>query len=207
GEKVFRKLQDFIDDIRIEDLEIPYAAVSVDIKNHSEVIFRSGSLVKAIRASVSIPTLIRPITYQGIELVDGGVLNPLPLDTIVKTGNDIVVAVDLNSNIPYTRKSISRIEKGHDSKYRKAKEFINRKWPGSVKEKDNRGIGFFDLITESIYTMQMKLTELSIEKNKPDILVRISRHSCEIYEYHRASEMIDYGRKQLRSALAEFEGK
>ncbi|MBM3435354.1 MAG: phospholipase, partial [Bacteroidetes bacterium] len=50
GEKVFRKLQDFIDDIRIEDLEIPYAAVSVDIKNHSEVIFRSGSLVKAIRA-------------------------------------------------------------------------------------------------------------------------------------------------------------
>ena len=204
GEKVFRKLQDFIDDVNIENLSIPYSAVAVDIKSHREIVFRSGSLVKAIRASVSIPTLIQPLNYEGIELVDGGVLNPLHLNIVKRTDHDIVVAVDLNSNIPYSPIVKSRNKKEHHATYLKAKEYINRKWQGSVKKRNSKGIGFFDLITESIYTMQMKLTEVTIEKYQPELVVRISRRSCEIYEYHRAEELIEYGRKQFISALNDF---
>lgn len=205
GEKVFRKLQDFIADINIEDLRIPYAAVAVDIKNHREVVFRSGNLIKAIRASVSIPTLIKPLNYDGAELVDGGVLNPLPLNTVARTEGDLVVAVDLNSNIPYAPKTKTGRIKEHNSTYLKAKEHISRKWRGSVKETNKRSsIGFFDLITESIYTMQMKLTELAVEQYKPDVIVRISKRSCEIYEYHRAEEIMAYGKNQFIAALEDY---
>jgi NTE family protein len=200
GEKVFKKLQDFIDDTDIENLNIPYSAVSVDIRKHKEIIFRSGNLVQAIRASVAIPTILRPLNFHGTELVDGGVLNPLPLDAVERTAGDIVVAVDLNSSIPYSRKHAPNGQIKHDSNYLKAKEFINRKWPGSTKDKSIKGVSIFDLITESIYTMQMKLTETAIEKFRPDILVSISKFSCEIYEYHRAEEIIEYGRKQFRTA-------
>jgi NTE family protein len=197
GERVFSKLHDFLLDTNIENLEIPYAAVAVDIKNHKEIVFRSGNLIEAIRASVSIPTVLKPQNYKGIDLVDGGVFNPLPLDCVVRTANDILVAVDLNSGISYQKPKLPKMTVDHASTYLKAKTIINEKWSKFHKEQIKE-IGYFDLITESIYTMQMKLTQYSLEKNKPDVLIEISRDACEIFEFHRSVEMIEYGRKQFR---------
>lgn len=204
GEKVFKKLREFIDNVNIEDLPVPYSAVSVDILNHREMVFSSGNLPKAIRASVSIPTILRPLNYLGTELVDGGVLSPLPLNSVARTKNDILVAVNLNSDIPYPRKPKVNDHSNFESAYLKAKDFINRKWTKTEKSKDIKGVGFFDLITESIYTMQMKLAEMAVEKYQPDILVSISRFSCELFEYYRAEELIDYGREQFKAAHAVF---
>ncbi len=202
GEKVFTKLHEFLLDTDIENLNIPYAAVAVDIKNHKEIIFKSGNLIEAIRASVSIPTVLKPMEYNGIDMVDGGVLNPLPLDCVARTENDLLVAVDLNSDIPYQKSRLPKIVVEHETTYLKAKELINRKWSSISKETD-KGIGYFDLITESIYTMQMKLTQYALEKHKPDILLEISKDSCEIFGFHRSEEMIEYGRKQCRAYFAK----
>ncbi len=204
GEKVFKKLSEFIDKANIEDLPIPYSAVSVDILKHCEVVFSSGNLIKAIRASVSIPTILRPLNYLGTELVDGGVLSPLPLNSVARTENDILVAVNLNSDMPYARKHRTDEQGNFESAYLKAKEFINRRWPVTEKSKNIKVVGFFDLITESIYTMQMKLAEMAIEKYQPDIMVSISRFSCELFEYYRAEELIEYGRKQFLASHAIF---
>jgi NTE family protein len=202
GERVFSKLHDFLLDTNIENLVIPYAAIAVDIKNHQEIIFRSGNLIEAIRASVSIPTVLKPQSFNGIDLVDGGVFNPLPLDCVVRTANDILVAVDLNSGISYQRPKLPKMPVGHESSYLKAKAMINEKWSKFHKE-EIKDIGFFDLVTESIYTMQMKLTQYSLEKYKPDILIEISRDACELFGFHRSEEMIEYGRKQFKASFSK----
>jgi NTE family protein len=200
GEKVFSRLHEFLLDTNIENLGIPYAAVAVDIKNHQEIVFRSGNLIEAIRASVSVPTVLLPQNCTGVELVDGGVLNPLPLDCIARTPNDIVVAVDLNAPTTYQRPKLPKVSSDHESAYLRAKEMINQKWSKFHKE-ENSSIGYFDLITESIYTMQMKLTQYSLEKYKPDILIEISRDACELFGFHRSEEMIEYGRKQFKATF------
>ena len=199
GEKVFTKLHEFLLDTNIENLNIPYAAVAVDIKNHREIILREGNLIEAIRASVSIPTVLLPINSNGVDLVDGGVLNPLPLDCITRTPGDLLMAVDLNSSLPYRKPKVPDVSGNHETAYLKAKELINEKWSKFHKE-SHRGIGYFDLVTESIYTMQMKLTQHSLEKYKPDILIEISKDACEIFGFHRAEEMIEYGRKQFKAS-------
>jgi NTE family protein len=200
GEKVFNKLHEFLLDKNIEDMDIPYAAISVDIKNHKEIIFRTGNLIDAIRASVSIPTVLKPKIYDGIDLVDGGVLNPLPLDIVVRTPGDILIAVDLNSNIPYQKPKQPKYTSEHQTTYLKAKEMINQKW-SNFHMIEHKGIGYFDLITESIYIMQMKLTQCALEKHKPDILIEISRNACELFEFHHAEEIIEYGRRQFKSTF------
>lgn len=201
GEKVFRQLKKYIPDESIEHLPIPYVAVAVDIKNHQEVVFREGPLIEAIRASISIPTVFRPLVSNGMELVDGGVLNPLPLDVVYRTPGDKLVAVDLNADIEYTPLESFEPNKGNEKNYEKALEFINEKWSAFFKNGKQKRTGFFDLITHSIYAMQMKLTQEAIERHKPDIVVSISKNACDIFEFYRAEEMIAYGKKQCGTAL------
>lgn len=201
GEKVFREIKKYVADRDIETFDIPFAAVAVDIKNHREVVFRSGSLVNAIRASVSIPTVLTPISSEGIELVDGGVLNPLPLDCVARKNGDILIAVDLNADITYKQPGKFRTETSHSKAYEKTLEYINDKWSSFFRNGKKKRPGFFDLITNSIYAMQMKLTQLAIERYKPDVVVEVSKDACEIFEFHRAEELIAYGRKQIINQL------
>jgi len=201
GEKVFKQIRKYVKDQDIESLGIPFAAVAVDIRNHREIVFRSGNLVRAIRASAAIPTVLKPVIADGVELVDGGVLNPLPLNAVERRAGDLLVAVDLNSDFPYTPPEGFVHEENHNSTYEKTIEFINEKWSSFFKNGKDKRSGFFDLITNSIYAMQMKLTQDAIVRHKPDLLVDISRNACEIFEFNKAEEMIQYGRQQLELAL------
>lgn len=201
GEKVFKQIKKYVRDADIESMDIPFAAIAVDIKKHREIVFRSGNLIKAIRASASIPTVLRPIVVDGVELVDGGVLNPLPLNAVERKPGDILVAVDLNADTPYHAPEGFELETNHNSNYDRTMELINEKWSSFFKNGKHKRSGFFDLITNSIYAMQMKLTQEAIIRFEPDLLVEISRNACEIFEFHRAEEMIHYGRQQLDRSL------
>jgi len=97
GVKVFNEINKFIGNGLIEDLSIPFTAVATDVDNQKEVVFSTGKLRDAIRASVSIPSVLEPFDWNGISLIDGGILNPIPLDLVVRNKGDIVVAVDLNA--------------------------------------------------------------------------------------------------------------
>lgn len=203
GEKVFKELGKFISDKNIEDLPIPYAAVAVDVRNHKEIIFTSGKLKDAIRASVSVPTVFKPKMHNGIELVDGGVLNPLPLNRVNRIAGDQLWAVDLNASIPYQQPIQNKEQENVNQNYLKALDFINEKWTRFFKNgKPKKSSGFFDIITLSVYAMQIKLTQIAIEKHQPDLVVEISKKSCDLFEFHRSEELINYGRKQLEIALS-----
>jgi NTE family protein len=97
GEKVFGKIHEMVGEIDIEDLAIPYTAVATDLTNQQEIWFQEGCLHKAMRASAAIPSLFTPVTQGNRMLVDGGLLNPLPIVPVVASHCDLIVAVNLNS--------------------------------------------------------------------------------------------------------------
>lgn len=97
GEKIFGKIHQLLGDIAIEDLPIPFTAVATDLTNHQEIWFQEGCLHRAMRASAAIPTLFTPVVQGNRVLVDGGLLNPLPIVPVVSAHCDLIVAVNLNA--------------------------------------------------------------------------------------------------------------
>jgi len=97
GEKVFGQIRDIVGEINIEDLRIPYTAVATDLTNQQEIWFQEGSLHQAMRASAAIPSLFTPVMQGNRMLVDGGLLNPLPIVPVVSSHCDLIIAVNLNS--------------------------------------------------------------------------------------------------------------
>lgn len=205
GEKVFRKIKKYIGDVKIEDLPIPYAAIAADIENHQEIVFTSGSLINAIRASVSIPTIFLPYNIDGIDLIDGGMINPLPLNRVKRNDDDILIAVNLNSPQKYIKPVQDNKQEQNESVFYSMRKNINRKWSKffNIKEK-NKKMGFFDLLTGSFALMQDSISEYAIEQYKPDFIIDISRHSCDTLEFYKADELIEVGRKACKEALGKY---
>jgi NTE family protein len=207
GEKVFNQMQKLglIPDINIEDLPIPFAAVAVDIINGKEVVFRSGSLLKAIRASIAIPSVFTPVAHEDGLLIDGGVLSPLPLQHATRSKHDLLVAVDVNSFTPYG-KPIARIRRRMEQvdkpKLLKKWDAFNRqhKQPMSGRA-TQKGVGYLQLLTRSSLLMQAKLTQYAVGESTPDILVPISKDVSTAYEFYRANELIGFGRQRCAEVL------
>ncbi|KRW59815.1 patatin-like phospholipase family protein [Pseudomonas sp. TTU2014-080ASC] len=97
GEKVFGKIHEILGEINIEDLPIPFTAVATDLTNQQEIWFQEGDLHQAMRASAAIPSLFTPVVQGNRILVDGGLLNPLPIVPVVASHCDLIVAVNLNA--------------------------------------------------------------------------------------------------------------
>ena len=104
GDRFIKELKQIIPVMNIEDLPIPYVAMATDIVCDQEVRFDSGNLYDAIRATISIPMLFRPLRTDGMVLIDGGILNPLPLNQVHRTEGDILIAVDVNAPIDCGKK-------------------------------------------------------------------------------------------------------
>ena len=98
GERIFSRIHENVGDVNIEDLRIPFTAVATDLTNQQEVWFQQGSLQQAMRASAAIPSLFSPVRQGSRVLVDGGLLNPLPIIPVVSAHCDLIMAVNLNSN-------------------------------------------------------------------------------------------------------------
>lgn len=97
GEKVFGQIRKIVGEINIEDLRIPYTAVATDLTNQQEIWFQEGCLHQAMRASAAIPSLFTPVVQGNRTLVDGGLLNPLPIVPVVSSHCDLIIAVNLNA--------------------------------------------------------------------------------------------------------------
>ncbi len=211
GEKILKVLAEFVGEINIEDLSMPFACVAVDLIGHKEVIFTKGSLLNAIRASISIPTVFLPVTTDGMLLVDGGVLNPLPLDLVTRSGHDMLVAVNVNSNIPYHLPRTIPEQNELEKHYVKLKETLNEKWSGMIDhyvEKYRNGkqpkpklVNLFDVISDSINLSQNKVADIYIEKYKPDLVIDISYEIASLFDFYKSEELIEAGRVACRKAL------
>lgn len=207
GNRVFNIIKPFFNDMDIENLPIAYAAVAVDIHGREEVVFKKGSLYDAVRASVAIPSILEPYVVNNREFVDGGVLNPIPLDRVERKKNDILVGVDLNANIPFKPlKKAGREDRQEQNSILKRIEF-NERWeklfPKEKPEKEK--LGHFALLSRSYDMMQQKITNLMLEKHPPGILIRISKYSSSTFDFFKAKELIGLGKKSFNAALADYD--
>ncbi len=208
GEKIVQVMAGFIGDASIESLPIPYTAVAVDILHHQEVVFDHGSLMQAIRASISIPTIFLPVASDHSLLVDGGVLNPLPLHLIKRVPGDLLVAVNVNSSVPYTKVTVETESNSHAAGYSKARIALNNRWSELI----NRGrkhdspklkeMGMFDLVSESLNLMQSKLSAFSIEQQHPDIIINLPFAIATAFDFYKAEELVEAGREACRAAIS-----
>jgi NTE family protein len=202
GDRVFKAIQKLIGDHSIENFNIPFTAVAADIIRREEVHYNSGSLFKALRASIAMPTIFTPVIDGKSQLVDGGVLNPLPLNLVSKKDGDIVVAVNLNSGIGANENCIAEPINREKAAFSKMlKTFQSQVLKKQVKaEEVIERFGFFDLMTKSFDMTQDRLTELMISVYRPDIVVEISRDCCGVFEFYRANEIIEEGRRAFKEA-------
>ena len=204
GDRIFKKIEHIIPDRNIEELSIPFKAVAADINTGKDVVFEEGSLYKAIRASSAIPSVLTPVKYNDTELVDGGVLSPLPSKFVERNEGDILVVVDVSAPIkykPHVPETKEEVEEQNEY-LRKLNEFIS-KWrqaaPSSRPRFESNNI--LDLMNKSFRLIQNRLSQMLIEQYPPDILVQISRDSCSTFELYRAGEMVELGRKALQEQL------
>ncbi len=205
GDRVFNKMKTFFPDKNIEDLKIPYVAVAADVTNMNEVVFTEGSIYDAVRASVSIPTVFTPFKKGNAMLVDGGVVNPIPLNRVKRIEGDILVASYVNANIPYDKPEIIKEdEERKDSVYKQKiiefKNKLNEILPKNSKEHLN----YFTLINKSIGLLTHHLSQMNIDKYKPDILINISRHSGGTFDFFKAEELIETGRLAARKSIEKY---
>ncbi len=199
GDKIFRKIKPFFEDKRIEELSIPFTAVAADIENMKEKVFSSGFVHQAVRASISIPTVFTPVELANSVLVDGGIVNPIPINRIVRTKNDFLIAVHVNANIKlsFEEEEIITSDTNHINKVRDFEKKISR----ILNKKKKQKLNYFKILNKSASLLTQTLSEKIIEKNKPDLLIQISQNTAGYFDFFKAQKLIDIGRFETRKAL------
>ena len=216
GEKIIDELRSIVPDKMIEDLPIPFTAVATDIRHRREIIFNSGSLYDAVRSSISLPSIFTPNRIGDMLLVDGGVVNPVPVNRVRRIPGDILVAVDLNG--PYIWKYDTdadekkrgrlrqRLEKMVDTISDKVlKEKVEASLPAkSEKEKeDEDDMGIVSILNQSSSMMIQTNADLTLQLYPPDILVRIAKNAYGTMEFYKYDEIVSLGRSKMEAALAD----
>jgi len=193
GDRVFDKMKSFIPDVNIEKMNIPFVAVATDILNEKEVAFRSGSFYDAIRASIAIPAIITPAKYKDTFLLDGGVLNPIPIEQVVRKNGDMLIVVNLygerkpdipketNTNIGLMNILSTLISTG-----------------------DKSSKGYYSLLNSTSSAMIHKIAKMSIEKHKPDIIINIPYDAANTFDFYRAKELIELGESAAKEAIRNY---
>ena len=199
GSRILEAIMEFVPDMPIEDLPIPYCAVATDLKAGREVVFNKGSLFDAIRASISLPSFYEPVHRDGMILIDGGVTNPIPLNRVARHEGDILVGVDVS---------------GHD--YKKQSEIHQE-----LAEKRKRSTSLSQQILNKLipdnlefnyYTMLSRVSSLMIRQNsilmaqlmKPDVLVDIQMSRYGGFDYAKSEKLIAIGRQKTLQVLSKL---
>lgn len=185
GDKVFSSLKKIIPDEKIENLKIPISIIATDIFNNKEVVIRSGSMYDAIRASCSIPGLVKPYSLNGVDYVDGGVLNPLPINKLHYREN--IITVNLNSP-PLKKSNKKETTTLYMNYFNSIKKFFSN-------NNNSRHLGVYDITYRSVHMIQNQLSVYQIEKHKTLKNINIPCDICHPLEFYKAGEILKSGIK------------
>lgn len=209
GERVFEEMKKFVGVQNIEDLRIPFTAVAVDLENQEEVVYSSGDLWQAIRASVAIPSVLTPVVKDGRVLVDGGVVNPLPVNRVKRYDDDLLVAVDLNALI-HEKIADSVNPEPDESEQNKFLEAIRTRigewWPWNGDSNTHHvKKNYLGLLSASFELMQDQVAQLLMQQTPPDLLIRIPRKSAGVFDFYMGKDLIELGRQEASDTLDRYE--
>jgi len=214
-------------DKKFSDLKIPFAAVATDIKTGAKVILNHGSVIKAVRASFAIPGIFTPVRYQDYFLVDGGLIDPVPVDVARKMGADLVIAVSLSSKNPEPQILVNtqendRLDQERDlinlKLYKKIKtkyyivdkiDSLLGQWFNSlggiykVTKKHWEGPYIFEVLSKSIDIMEKEMTSHSIVD--ADIVIKPKQiEGVGLFEFNQAEKMIKEGRESAKEMIPQI---
>ena len=200
GTRIIEAIMEFVPDVPIEELPIPYCAIATDWKGGREVVFRKGSLFKAIRASISLPSFYEPVRRNGMVLIDGGVTNPIPLNRVERKDGDLLVGVDVSGH-DYEAQSDIQQEIAEKRKRSRSlsQQILNKLIP--------------DNLEFNYYTMLSRVSSLMIRQNsilmarlmKPDILVDIQMSKYGGFDFDKSERLVALGRQKTLQAIKEYQ--
>lgn len=202
GTRIIEAIMDFVPDIAIEELPIPYCAVATDLKAGREVVIDKGSLFEAIRASISLPSFYEPVQRDGMILIDGGVINPIPLNRVKRNAGDILVGVDVS---------------GHD--YKSQWDEMHRLTEWQKNDKSLKAKILDKLIPDNIefnyYTVLSRTSSLMIRQNsilmaklmKPEMLIDIQMNRYGTFDFDKSEKLIAIGRQKTAQAILAMNQK
>ncbi|MEH6545680.1 MAG: patatin-like phospholipase family protein [Sneathiella sp.] len=194
GDRIIDTLRDLVGDKLIEDLPISYTAVASDIVNEKEIWFSNGPLFEAIRASISMPMFFTPAKYGDRELLDGGMLNPVPVAPTFRDATNETIAVNLAGEAAILPKPEEQnFDFPEIAGFRSMlNQYIENMTPAILTETNSR-IGFFQMIDQTIDTMQGAIARQKLAAYPPDIILEVPRNCCGTLEFDRSAEMIELG--------------
>ncbi|MGA2339550.1 MAG: patatin-like phospholipase family protein [Terracidiphilus sp.] len=201
GEKLVNTLIGLVGEKLIEELPIAFTAVATDLRGQKEIWIRSGSLFDAMRASFAIPLFFTPFKYKGVDLVDGGILNPVPIAPTACDGTDMTIAVNLNGPAESSIEPAmaSTVSETALSPFReKINRFISRLQP-PMTSGEKRDWGAYEIAAQAFEAMQSAIAHQKLAAYPPDIVIEIARNSCRTLEFYRAAEMIALGYEKAKT--------
>lgn len=208
GQKVFTKHKEEFCSDTFEHMQKPFAAIATDLYAGKEVVFSKGLVGDAIKASCAIPALFAPVEHKGRWLVDGAIVNPVPVNQCRQLGADFVIAVNLSSD--FRAQTIENYESEHIESHKKTDELIGESNIGVVKQwfspdpKPNKPVspGIMGVMNSSLSILQAKVTRSRLAGDPPDVLIEPQLGDVGLLEFHRSQELAERGKKSVER-LAE----
>ena len=201
GERIMGVLRELIGDFAIEDLPVSFTAVATDLASGEEVWLREGKLFDAIHASIATPLIFTPFAYGDRKLLDGGLVNPVPIAPTLNDTTELTVAVGLSGPIELRPPTLPSVPIPDSNPYRqRIRAFIESLHLSRVPAAPAHGI--FDIAFASMEAMQNTIARLKLAAYSPDVIVYIPRNACGFFEFWRAEEMIALGRERTAQAFA-----
>jgi len=209
GDRVFDQMAYLFGDVLIEELPVSFTAVATDLVERREVWFQHGSLKYAIRASIAMPMVFTPIRQGNRILVDGGVLNPLPVAPVMSDRTDLVVAVNVNAVLSkhYPPDLPPAEQEKQDQFQNGLSRFLNGVGWNRRRKEPSIGLSLFEITQGALETMQDSLSRYKMAGNPPDVLIETPADACAFYDFHKAYDMIQVGRTAAQEALENLAKK
>ena len=221
GQRIIQELEKVVPDRPIEQLNIPCTIVASDMISTEEVVFRSGSLFEAVRASISIPLFFKPVQMGGRLLIDGGILNPLPLHAIERTPGDILVAADISGkdSMPVDteyepidvdgklKDLIARgvpVPKSWENQLRRLGKRVDTIRENRAKDL-GRNVSFVGLLDRMSDMQIQQNTMMALRLTPPDVHAVMRQYAYNTFDFDKAEQIIADGKRIMTEALEAYE--
>ncbi|MGI9220946.1 MAG: patatin-like phospholipase family protein [Woeseiaceae bacterium] len=206
GERIITVLKDLIGDRQIQELPIAYTAVAADIEREKEIWLKRGSLFDAIRASISLPLFFTPFEMNDMKLLDGGILNPVPIAPTFEDHTDLTIAVNLGASPTGARHP--QPENAPTNSNDVPPDSVQAKINNFIEELKNRAPSdnsgswqMLDIADQTFDAMQGAIARQKLAAYPPDHTIKIARDACGTLEFDRADEMITLGYETCEATL------
>lgn len=201
GDRVMEALKEIVPDVNIEDLPIPYTAVATDWNSGKEVVFDHGSLYDAIRASISIPLFLNPVRREDMLLVDGGLVNSLPLNRVVRHSGDLLFGINVSTHDYQGELLMQQFVE---------RKLLSKSMPAAIM---NRIMKHFEGININYVTLLMRTIAIMLEQNtrqqilisRPDLVVQVPMKRYGVFDFDKAAAILQIGKHKTSRALRRFE--